>query len=194
MQKTLVAAFLMLISLTSYAQGLSWNAKAGLNMSSMSKVDESKMHPGFYTGIGAEYAFDETWSIRPSLLFTMKGVKQEYEGDKLIFNPMYIELPVMGAVSFPVTDGMNLVVSTGPYFAYGIAGKCKEEYEGDKNEVDFFGNDAGKRFDLGWGVGVAAEFGKFFVDLKGEWGLTKVFDGDDSPKNSNYSIGVGIKF
>ena len=50
-----------------------------LNMSSMSSVEESKMHPGFYAGIGAEYAIDENWSVRLSLLFTMKGVKQDYK-------------------------------------------------------------------------------------------------------------------
>lgn len=69
----------MLISLTSYAQGLMWTAEAGLNMSSMFNVEESKMHPGFYAGIGAEYAIDENWSVRLSLLFTMKGVKQDYK-------------------------------------------------------------------------------------------------------------------
>lgn len=72
-------SILMLISLTSYAQGLMWTAKAELNMSSMSNVEESKMHPGFYAGIGAEYAIDENWSVRLYLLFTMKGVKQDYK-------------------------------------------------------------------------------------------------------------------
>lgn len=78
MEKTIVAALLMLISLISYAQGLMWTAKAELNMSSMSNVEESKMHPGFYAGIGAGF-IDETRSVRPSLLFTMKGVKQDYK-------------------------------------------------------------------------------------------------------------------
>lgn len=79
MEKTIIAALLMLISLTLYAQGLMWTAKAGLNMSSMSNVEESKMHPGFCAGMGAGYVIDETWSVRPSLLFTMKGVKQNYK-------------------------------------------------------------------------------------------------------------------
>ena len=78
MEKTIIAALLMLISLISYAQGLMWTAKAELNMSSMSNVEES-MHPGFYAGIGAGYVIDETRSVRPSLLFTMKGVKQDYK-------------------------------------------------------------------------------------------------------------------
>ena len=46
-------------------------------MSSMSSVEESKMHPGFYAGIGAGYVIDETRSVRLTLLFTMKVEKQD---------------------------------------------------------------------------------------------------------------------
>ena len=35
---------------------------------------------------------------------------------------------------------------------------------------------------------------KFFIDLTGEFGLTKIYDGDGAPKNINFSIGVGYKF
>ena len=60
---------------------------------------------------------------------------------------------------------------------------------------DFFGdNGGGKRFDFGLGVGVAYEINRFFVDLTGEFGLTKVYDASGSPKNLNFSIGVGYKF
>ena len=79
MEKTIIAALLMLISLTLYAQGLMWTAKAGLNMSSMSNVEESKMQPGLSAGMGAEFGIHERRSVRPSLLFTMKGVKQNYK-------------------------------------------------------------------------------------------------------------------
>lgn len=51
-----------------------------------------------------------------------------------------------------------------------------------------------KRFDFGIGVGVAYEINKFFVSLDGEFGLTKLVDGDGAPKNMNFSIGVGYKF
>ncbi len=51
-----------------------------------------------------------------------------------------------------------------------------------------------KRFDFGLGMGVAYEINRFFVDLSGEFGLVKMYDGDGSPKNINFSIGVGYKF
>ena len=79
-------------------------------------------------------------------------------------NPMYLELPVMAAARFAVVDGQNVVVKAGPYLACGL------------------------------GVGVAYEINRFFVDLTGEFGLTKVYDASGSPKNINFSIGVGYKF
>lgn len=193
MKKLFLLGIMALISSATFAQDLSWNVKAGMNMSSMSNMDDSKMKIGFNAGVGATYAFDETWSIRPSLLFTTKGVKEDFDEGTMTYNPMYIELPIMGAVSFPLSDGVNLVVSTGPYFAYGIGGKVKA---GDE-KINFFGDGedeaGGKRFDCGWGAGVTAEFGKFFIGLNGEFGLTKIADGDKAPKNSNFSIGVGFK-
>ena len=61
-----------------------------------------------------------------------------------------------------------------------------------KDEED--GGFGAKRFDFGIGVGVAYEINKFFIDLTGEFGLTKLGDGDGAPKNMNFSIGVGYKF
>lgn len=173
-----------LVSVVSFSQ-ISWNAKVGMNMSNFTGDSDSDMKIGFQAGVGMEYQFSEMWSVRPSLMFTTKGAKA---GDATS-TPMYLQLPVMAAASFAIADAQNIVIKAGPYFAYGIAGKDKE---GDDKE-DFF-TDGTKRFDAGLGVGVAYEINKFFVDLTGEFGLTKVYDFDDSPKNMNFSIGVGYKF
>ena len=36
-----------------------------------------------------------------------------------------MEIPVLAAARFAIADNQNIVVKAGPYFAYGIAGKCK---------------------------------------------------------------------
>lgn len=114
-------------------------------------------------------------------------------------------------------------MKAGPYFAFGIGGKVKsdlsgqgyedlkdqiasaggslDDYLSDYRDYDIFkseedgGLDA-KRFDFGLGVGVTYEINKFFVDLTGEFGLTKLYDVEEgsAPKNMNFSIGVGYKF
>ena len=186
MKKGLIFVLFALVSIVSYSQ-ISWNAKVGMNMSNFTGDMDTDMRIGFNVGVGMEYQFSDMWSIQPSLMFTQKGAKQ----DEVKMNPMYLEIPVLAAARFAVVDGQNVVVKAGPYLACGIAGKYK--IAGVKE--DFFGdNGGGKRFDFGLGVGVAYEINRFFVDLTGEFGLTKVYDASGSPKNINFSIGVGYKF
>ena len=187
MKKGLIFVLFALVSIVSYSQ-LSWNAKVGMNMSNLTGDADTDMKIGFNVGVGAEYQFTEMWSIQPSLMFTSKG----YKTDGITCNPMYLEIPVLAAVRFAVADNQNVVVKAGPYFAFGVAGKYK--YDGIDEKEDVFGDDGWNRFDAGLGVGVAYEINKFFIDLTGEFGLTKIADGDDAPKNMNFSIGVGYKF
>ena len=221
MKKGLIFVLFALVSIVSYSQ-ISWNAKVGMNMSNLTGdvAEDSKMKIGFNVGVGMEYQFDEMWSIQPSLMFTTKGAKYEESVEGITasakFNPMYLELPVMAAARFAVADNQNIVVKAGPYFAYGLGGKMKMDISGDlggvsvgeifdelgiPQEADIFksenkGGIGAKKFDFGLGVGVAYEFSKFFVDLTGEFGLTKLYKVEEgsAPKNLNFSIGVGYKF
>ena len=197
MKKGLIFVLFALVSIVSYSQ-ISWNAKVGMNMSNFTGDMDTDMRIGFNVGVGMEYQFSDMWSIQPSLMLTQKGAKIKEDGETMKFNPMYLEIPVLAAARFAVADNQNIVVKAGPYFAFGIAGKCKI---GDE-KIDFFGDGddqfGGKRFDCGIGVGVAYEIGKFFVGLDGEFGFTNVVDfksdGVSNPKNMNFSIGVGYKF
>lgn len=154
-----------------------------------------------------EYAITDMWSVRPSLLFITKGAKAEasYEGEKkeVKYNPMYLQLPIMAAASFDLTDNMKFVAKAGPYFGIGVGGKEKNEftYGGitEKEELDFFGDDedqaGGKRFDFGLGIGAGLEFGKIMVNLDAMFGLTKIVDYDDvTPRNMTVALSVGYKF
>lgn len=116
---------------------------------------------------------------------------------------MYLELPVMAAARFAIAENQNIVVKAGPYFAFGVGGKYKhgdhkiDIFKDTKDEDGEVEEEGANRFDFGLGVGVTYEINKFFVDVTGEFGLTKLYDmkGDGSdPKNMNFSIGVGYKF
>mgnify|MGYP000768749598 FL=1 len=120
MKKGLIFVLFALVSIVSYSQ-ISWNAKVGMNMSNFTGDMDTDMRIGFNVGVGMEYQFSDMWSIQPSLMFTQKGAKQ----DEVKMNPMYLEIPVLAAARFAIADNQNIVVKAGPYFAFGIAGKCK---------------------------------------------------------------------
>lgn len=184
MKKSLLFVLFALVSMVSYSQ-ISWNVKAGMNMSNITGDADTDLRIGFNAGVGMEYQFTDTWSIQPSLMFSQKGFKL---GD-VKCNPLYLEVPVLAAARFAVTDNQNVVVKAGPYLAVGIAGKIKRA--GSKS--DYFGDNAAKRFDFGLGFGVAYEIGQIFFGLDGGIGFIDALDGGSS-KNMNFSLGVGYKF
>ena len=146
MKKSVLFVLFALISVAGFSQITGWNAKVGMNFSNYTGDLDLNAKVGFKLGGGFEYAFNDTWSLQPSLFLTSKGAKKD--GNSI--NAMYLELPVMAAARFNVADNTNLVVNAGPYFACGIAGKTKFDLGNDtERKVDTFGDDALKRFDAG---------------------------------------------
>ena len=195
MKKSLLFVLFALVSMVSYSQ-ISWNVKAGMNMSNITGDADTDLRIGFNAGVGMEYQFTDTWSIQPSLMFSQKGFKL---GD-VKCNPLYLEVPVLAAARFAVTDNQNVVVKAGPYLAVGIAGKSKVEEGNVTVKTDYFGDNAAKRFYFGLGFGVAYEIGQIFFGLDGGIGFIDALDGGianivlGSSKNMNFSLGVGYKF
>lgn len=189
MKKGFLFMCLALFSVVSFAQISSWNIKAGMNLSNFGGDPDMNAKVGLKFGGGFDYAVNQTFSIQPSLFFSTKGAKKS----PVTANLAYLELPVMAAAHFNVADDKNIVLSAGPYLAYGIGGKTSIEEDGVTGSVDSFGDNRFKRFDAGLGLGVALELNKFIIGLEGQLGLTNIADGGDA-KNQNFSIVLGYKF
>ena len=76
-----------LISVAGFSQITGWNAKVGMNFSNYTGDLDMNAKVGFKLGGGFEYAFDDTWSLQPSLFLTGKGAKK----DALTVNAYYLE-------------------------------------------------------------------------------------------------------
>lgn len=215
MKKGLIFVLFALVSIVSYSQ-VSWNVKAGMTMNNVTKMDDYKMKLGYTFGVGVDYAINDMWAIQSGLNIASKGTKFDYVGedengddisctDKI--NPVYLELPILAAVKFPVSDNMKFVVNAGPYLAFGLGGKYKDDESSDGDFKLFKKEDGASeafmnRFDLGLQYGVGLEFGHYLVNLSGQYGFLKPLKGDAynnkgdkvSPKNLNFAITVGYKF
>ena len=203
MKKSILLVMFALLSVAGFSQ-VSWNAKVGMNISNFTGDLDVSAKVGVKLGVGMEYAFNDTWLLQPSLFLSQKGAKfsATVSGDEadVKFNAMNFELPIMMAARFNVANNTNIVVSAGPYMAYGVGGKTRTKMRigGAKTDIkeNTFGSDAFDRFDAGLGVGVAAEFGRIIVGLDGQFGLVKLMDMniDSNPKNINCAITLGYKF
>lgn len=200
MKKVLLTLLLGMFAIAGFSQ-LRWDVKFGMNFGNMTKMDDSKALPGFTAGVGMDYEFNESWAFQPGLMFTSKGYKYKIGGEKLTVRPIYLDIPLLAAYKFPITDNVKFVINAGPYLGIGLGGKTKLHTDNaGSNKV--FADDGmnWKRFDLGiqWGVGV--ELGEhYLVNFTGQNGFITPYDfpdgyKDDKPRNMNFAIGVGYRF
>lgn len=193
MKKFLMTAVLCMFALAGFSQ-VKWDAKFGMNFSNMTKIDESKALPGFTLGVGMDYGFNENWSLQSGLMISSKGFKFK-EGDwKDKYRPIYLDIPILAAYKFNISDNTKFVINAGPYLAIGLGGKNKETDEEDIKLFDKDGYDW-KRFDLGIQYGIGLELSdRYLINLTGQNGFISPVDGGDDPKNMTFTIGVGYRF
>lgn len=193
MKKFLMTAVLGMFALAGFSQ-VKWDAKFGMNFSNMTKIDESKALPGFTLGVGMDYGFNENWSLQSGLMISSKGFKFK-EGDwKNKYRPIYLDIPILAAYKFNISDNTKFVINAGPYLAIGLGGKNKETDDEDIKLFDKDGYDW-KRFDLGIQYGIGLELSdRYLINLTGQNGFISPVDGGDDPKNMTFTIGVGYRF
>ena len=192
-------------------QSVTFGIRVGMNSSNMqfSGEDDSDSPDnkiGFNAGVSVDIPMLQSLYLQTGLYYTTKGYKvEENDGDEKYTTkatPSYLEIPVMASYRYDFSDNAQLQVNFGPYFAYGIGGKYKEEwsYKGEKEEEkeDLFGKDKYlTRFDAGLGIGAGFTYSKFFFGLNYQFGLSNILqDAKDgySVKNKNLSISIGYNF
>lgn len=197
MKKFLMTAVLGMFALAGFSQ-VKWDAKFGMNFSNMTKDSEAKALPGFHLGVGMDYGFSENWSLQSGLLISSKGYKYKEGEYKETTRPIYLDIPILAAYKFYISDNTKFVINAGPYLAFGLGGKNKVDGIDESEKV--FGDDGWKRFDLGIQYGVGLEIGEhYLVNLTGQNGFISPYDfpdgyDGDKPKNMTFSIGVGYRF
>lgn len=193
-------------------QGITFGLRTGLNFATMTgDVDEDcSRRTTYHVGVVADIPLMQSLYIQTGLYLQNKGIKLDYEEDgwyeKNSVNPMYIQIPILASYRYDFNDALQLQVNFGPYFAYGIGGKEKEEYGYDghteeKEEYDLFGDEgAYKNFDCGLQIGAGITFAShYYFGFTYEFGLANIakneFDNEDNKlKNSNFMLSVGYNF
>jgi hypothetical protein len=163
---------------------------AGVGMSSLAGDDTNGVESKIAYKVGATYNFNicENFSVIPGAELVCKGYGLEFvDGDIHTYS---IQIPVLAAYKFAVTDEINLVAQAGPYVSYGLFGSDIEGYGESFNVYD---DGWGERLDAGIIAGVSAEFGKWSVGLEYSRGFLKAIK-DAKAYNQAYGVTVGYKF
>ena len=180
---------------------------------------------GFNLGIRGEYMLPSCYGVFVNLgvNYTMKGAKMDVPAIlpddyscTVKYRPCYIEIPLHVGYRFNVLDNLGVFADFGPYFAIGVNGKEKTEFEGDAVEdysKKFFRNSKMilgeiQRYDFGLGFRVGAEYANHHsLNFSFDWGLTDMYrdsyrreffkeNGFELGKLKNFNAGItyGYRF
>lgn len=178
----LFAAIFAFAVTTSNAQGVSFGAKAGLNLAGVNGDDTDGLdgRTAFHVGGVASIGISELFSVQPELIFSMQGA----EADDVTLQLDYINLPIFA--DFQIAEGLSL--QGGPQFGFNV--NAKQEFEGNTATIDEV-----ETLDLGVGAGAQyrlPDLGLFF-QARYVIGFSD-FISDVDAKNSVASISVGWFF
>ncbi len=164
-----------------------YGVRAGLNVANMSMQGLSaNSRAGFHVaGVYQRLLMDsQPLYFETGLQISQKGFKSEILGEKMSANPLYLEIPVMVNYKFNIKDVVTLYPSVGFYYAFGVAGKGKYEFEGVEEKSDLYGSNGSlKRSDFGMRFSATAEWKQFVFSLGYEFGFINV---------SNESISMSV--
>lgn len=170
------------------AQEISYGAKGGLNIAKVNNTifGDENTRASVYLGGFARIAVNENWSLQPELLYSGQGFKYDVPilGEYTV-RLNYINIPVM--VQYYFIPEFHL--EAGPQLGFLVAAKNIH----DKVTVDVKDQTKGVDFGLGFGFGYDFDFG-LGIGGRYNFGLTDVFEQDESQKNSVAQIGVYYTF
>ncbi len=208
---------------TGSSEKISFGFRGGINFSSFAEEDneDSKNRITYSAGLIMDIPVMSNVYIQPGLFLSNKGSKyeakysdEEYETkDEMSINLAYLQMPILISYRYALSDGLKWNFDFGPYFAYGIAGNVEYKYttydgetEVEEDSFDAFtkGNDNDddnmglNRFDAGLCFGTGLFFGKAYIGIQYELGLTNIANKDAwddySIKNRNLLISIGYNF
>lgn len=209
-----LSLFAIVAMVTSAQNQIDWSVKAGIGMANIigENMKSPKVKLAYKLGLGLECPFDKVWSLQTGISFVSRGtnhtiVEADGVSAQAKVNASYLELPLMVAARFAIDRNTHILVSAGPYGAWGIGGKTKAlgywssssstpDWDADNViEIDTFGKDGLDlhRFDYGVGIGVAVEYQHYMIGVDGQLGLCKL-QKDLIGKNLTGFVTVGYKF
>jgi len=210
MNKLIILSTLLclLVSPALKAQESVTGIKGGLNLSSLTTDgnDDKNLKLGFHAGLYNKIAISESFAIQPELLYSVKGMKLDYDNSSIAdgetkFNLNYIDLPVK--LVFNLSEDFEF--QAGPYVSYLVSANL----DTDAEVLDYFQIDSEDEIDrenfntldYGLSFGLGFDLQSILVGFNYNLGLNQVAK-DDEPsydllgdaKNSVIQVYAALRF
>jgi hypothetical protein len=181
------------------AQGLTFGAKAGVTLGTLSFDPEDSADYGYRIGLAVggfvALPLGSRLTIQPEGLFNQRGAKAGEEGLESKIALDYIDVPVL--VKYAITRGgsRSFFVFGGPSAAFKVRSRATATF-GDTT-IDLDADDDIESFEFGVVAGGGVDFGKWSIDGRYSLGLSnlnKEPEDDVTIKSRAFSVLAGIRF
>jgi opacity protein-like surface antigen len=208
------------VAMSSLAFAQQFGAKAGLNVSSLSKtegVDEKKAKVGFNAGVFMNMPIAESFSFQPELLYSQMGEKNTTTSTVNVLNTTittketgtialdYVTLPLM----FQYNATPAFYLEAGPEFGLLVSGKAKGDEvitttdgTSTTTSTSSYSQDLDKDRMNTFNIGVGLGAGYYFTPnigitaryVAGFTDIAKDRPSGDAVKNNVFQAGLAYKF
>ena len=157
----------------------------------------------FYNTIGANQWTSFTEEVTNPSTGVVEDVEVPYQIDGSIRN-FGFRIPLLIGYHFDFTEDIKVNVFTGPQLNLSLVSRYHQDevkvpgYESPSSSTSLFGTNGFKHADLQWKFGVGISYQKYYLDLSGAWGMTKIMSTSEfAPRNIRrnlFSITLGYNF
>jgi hypothetical protein len=180
------------------AQGLTYGAKAGVTLATVSEDAEADSGWGYRVGLAAggyvALPLGSRLAIQAEGLFNQKGARADVDDLVTTLKLDYVEVPVL--VKYAVTHGgaRSIHVFGGPSIAFKVRSRATASF-GDTT-IDTDEDENIENVDLGVAAGAGVDFGKWSIDGRYTFGLSNLVKSDDEAelRSRAISVLVGVRF
>ncbi|WP_210461923.1 MULTISPECIES: porin family protein [Rufibacter] len=192
--------FIAALFTTYFAQaqeGIKLGIKAGGNFTNVmgDDLDDAEYIFGFHGGLFADYGISEMVSIRPELLYSLKGFKFEGEEDgeevTLKSRLSYIDVPILAHI-----NAGGLFFELGPTLGFMVNDKNTLEIDGEEIDLDTEEGEGYKKFEFGYAAGIGYQMpAGLGIGLRYQGGITSINEDDDiKVRNSVFQLSLSYMF
>lgn len=193
MKKIILAAIVMMVSLSTFAQRepgtVTIQPRIGVSAADFNNTDDTSARVGMVAGAEVEYYVNNIVGIAAGLLYSQQGAELDTNNAADVkFKIDYINVPIIANIY--VWKGLALKAGIQPGFK--VNSKISGAAGGYSAEANM---DNVNSFDLSIPAGISYDFGRLVLDARYNFGLLKIFDDDylDS-KNLTFQLAIGYKF
>lgn len=191
MKKFVVIAFVLFIGIKSEAQvRVSPGLRGGLNLSTLSNIDDNQTKADFYVGGLLDIRFNKFFSLQPEITYSRQGDKGREYFDNGSFRYVNYELNyvTLGAVAKFNFNGGGFHLLAGPSLDF----KVSDNYINSSPEDFDLAIVGGVGYTLPNGLTFEARIKQGLVDIYGYEGVDYYYD--DVILNQVFQIGISYKF